>query len=159
MTREISQGRKATYYVGAIIMIIGGLMFFSTFVTFAMHFGDFDNFEDNAKSSMFRAFGGIGLLILGGIVMGVGRAGLAGSGAVLDPKQAREDLEPYSRMAGGMFKDALDESGISLGSAGRSQPDSSAERVVERVVMIKCPACATLNEEDSKFCQECGGKL
>jgi hypothetical protein len=87
MTRRISQGRKATYYVGAIIMVIGGLMFFSTFVTFAMHFGDFANFDDNAKSDMFRAFGGIALLILGGIIMNVGRAGLAGSGAVLDPKQ------------------------------------------------------------------------
>ena len=155
MTRRISQGRKATYYVGGVIMIIGGLMFFSTFVTFAMHFGDFDNFEDNARSDIFRAFGGMGLLILGGIIMGVGRRGLAGSGAVLDPKQAREDLEPYSRMAGGMFKDALDESGISLGSASRPGP----QKVVERVVMIKCPACGTLNEEDSKFCQECGDKL
>ena len=155
MTRRISQGRKATYYVGGVIMIIGGLMFFSTFVTFAMHFGDFDNFEDNARSDIFRAFGGMGLLILGGIIMGVGRRGLAGSGAVLDPKQAREDLEPYSRMAGGMFKDALDESGISLGSASRPGP----QKVVERVVMIKCPACAKLNEEDSKFCQECGDKL
>ena len=155
MTREISPGRKATYYVGVIIMIIGALMFFSTFVTFAIHFGDFDNFEDNAKSSMFRAFGGIGLLILGGIIMGVGRAGLAGSGAVLDPKQAREDLEPYSRMAGGMIKDALDESGISLGSAGRPGP----EKIIEKVIMLKCPACATLNEEDSKFCQECGDLL
>lgn len=155
MTRRISQGRKATYYVGGVIMIIGGLMFFSTFVTFAMHFGDFHNFEDNARSDIFRAFGGMGLLILGGIIMGVGRRGLAGSGAVLDPKQAREDLEPYSRMAGGMFKDALDESGISLGSASRPGP----QKVVERVVMIKCPACAKLNEEDSKFCQECGDKL
>lgn len=155
MTREISQGRKTTYYVGVIIMVIGGLMFFSTFVTFAMHFGDFNNFDDNARSSAIRAFGGMGLLILGGIIMGVGRRGLAGSGAVLDPKQAREDLEPYSRMAGGMVKDALDESGISLGSAQRPGP----EKIIERVIMIKCPACAKLNEEDSKFCQECGAKL
>ncbi len=159
MTRRISQGRKATYYIGGIIMVIGALMFFSTFVTFAMHFGDFDNFEDNARSNAIRAFGGMSLLILGGIIMGVGRRGLAGSGAVLDPKQAREDLEPYSRIAGGMIKDALDESGISLGSAGRPGSEAVAERVVERVVMIKCPACAKLNEEDSKFCQECGDKL
>lgn len=155
MTREISQGRKTTYYIGVIIMVIGGLMFFSTFVSFAMHFGDFDNFEDNARSSAIRAFGGMGLLILGGIIMGVGRRGLAGSGAVLDPKQAREDLEPYSRMAGGMIKDALDESGIRIGSAGRPGP----EKIIERVIMIKCPACGKLNEEDSKFCQECGDKL
>jgi len=47
-----------------------------------------------------------------------------------------------------MIKDALDEADISLGPA---EP--------EKVVMIKCPACGRLNEEDSKFCQECGGKL
>ncbi len=152
MTREISPGRKTTYYVGMVIMIVGGLMFFSTFVTFATHFGEFGNFVERAKSNMFRAFGGMGLLILGGIIMGVGRRGLAGSGAVLDPKQAREDLEPYSRMVGGMVKDAIDESGISLGSP-------HPKRIVEKVVMIKCPACGKLNEEDSKFCQECGDKL
>ena len=95
------------------------------------------------------------LMILGGIVAGIGRRGLAGSGAVLDPKKAREDLEPYSRMAGGMIKDALDESGIKLG-----QPNAAApEKIVEKVIMIKCPACGKLNEEDSKFCQECGHKF
>jgi len=62
-------------------------------------------------------------------------------------------------MTGGMIKDALDESGISLGSPGRSQPEALAERVAERVVTIKCAACAKLNEEDSKFCQKCGDKI
>jgi uncharacterized membrane protein YvbJ len=27
------------------------------------------------------------------------------------------------------------------------------------VVMLKCPACGKLNEDDSKFCQECGRAL
>lgn len=62
----------------------------------------------------------------------------------LIPEQARNDLEPYTRMAGGMLKDALDEADLNFG--GRA----------ERVVMIKCSACGKLNEEDSKFCQECG---
>jgi len=47
-------------------------------------------------------------------------------------------------MAGGMVKDVLDEANVNL--AGRP----------ERVVMIKCPSCGKLNEEDSRFCQECG---
>lgn len=55
--------------------------------------------------------------------MGIGRAGLAGSGVVLDPQRAREDLEPWSRMAGGMVKDTLDEAGISLGGSTRNEPD------------------------------------
>lgn len=122
-------------------------MFASVFVTFALHFGDFSNFESNAKSSMFRAIGGMGLLVIGQMIRGIGARGLAGSGVVLDPDKAREDLEPYSRMAGGMAKDALDEANIDLGARQ------------EKVVMIKCQNCGKLNQEDSRFCQECGKKL
>ena len=75
----------------------------------------FDNFEANARSSMARGVGGMALLIIGGFVRGIGARGLAGSGVVLDPEQARRELEPYSRMAGGMVKDALDEADVKLG--------------------------------------------
>ena len=81
----------------------------------------------------------------------VGARGLAGSGVVLNPGQARKDLEPYSRMAGGMVKDALDEADVNLGSGRSSKP--------EQVIMIKCRDCGKLNEEDSKFCQECGERM
>lgn len=147
MTKQISEQRKTAYYVGAILMGIGFLLFISVFFTAAMHFGDFDNFEGQARSFMFRAVSGMLMIIAGGIIRGIGARGLAGSGVVLDPEQAREELEPYSRMAGGMVKDVLDEANINLGG----KP--------ERVVMIKCPACGKLNEEDSKFCQECGQKI
>jgi zinc-ribbon domain len=148
MSKQVSEERQAAYYIGLVLMILGVLMFASTFFTFMMHFGDFQNFDANAKSDGFRAFGGMALLILGGIVRGIGSRGLAGSGVVLDPEKAREDLEPYTRMAGGMAKDALDEAGISL---GKTEP--------ERVIMVKCQACGKLNQEDAKFCQECGKKM
>jgi hypothetical protein len=145
--KQISEERKAAYYLGAALMVIGGLLFFSVFVTSAMNIGKFDNFEANARASMFRAIGGMALLIVGRIVRGIGARGMAGSGVVLDPEKAREELEPYSRMAGGMIKDVLDEANVNLGA----KP--------EKVVMLKCPACGKLNEEDSKFCQECGKKM
>ena len=147
MSRQISEGRKTAYYLGGVLMGIGGLMFISVFFTAAMHFGDFDNFEAQGRSFAFRAVGGMTLLIIGAIVRGIGAAGLAGSGVVLDPEKARDELEPYTRMAGGMVKDALDEADVHLGG----KP--------ERIVMIKCTACGKLNEEDSKFCQECGKQL
>ncbi len=87
------------------------------------------------------------LLFIGGIVRSAGARGLAGSGVVLDPQKAREDLEPYSRMTGGMLKDALDEADLHLGATS------------EKVIMIKCRACGQLNEDNSKFCQECGQPL
>jgi hypothetical protein len=144
MTKQISEERKTAYYLGMVLMVIGGLLFFSVFISAATNFGNFNNFEENARSSMLRAIGGMALLFLGGIIRGIGARGLAGSGVVLDPEKARGELEPYSRMAGGMVKDALDEANVSLGG----KP--------ERVVMIKCPACGQLNEEDAKFCKECG---
>lgn len=147
MAKHISEGRKIAYYIGMGLMVLGGILFVSTFVTFAMHFGDFSNFASNAKSEMLRAFGGMAFLIVGGIIRGIGAQGLAGSGVVLDPDKARQDLEPYSRMAGGMVKDALEEADVNLG------------RRPEKVIMIKCPSCGKLNEDDSKFCQECGKQI
>lgn len=147
MSEQISAERKTAYYLGAVLMGIGGLLFFSVFITGAMNFGNFTNFQADVRSSIFRALGGMALLVLGGTLRGIGARGLAGSGVVLDPQKARQELEPYSRMAGGMVKDALDEANLNLG--GKPQ----------QVVMIKCPACGKLNEVDSKFCQECGKKF
>ena len=103
--REIPNERKAAYYLGMGLMVIGVLLFVSNF------FGDI---------SPARALGGMGLVVAGGILRGIGARGLAGSGIILDPEQAREDVEPWSRMGGGMVKDALDESGIDIGN-GKGQ--------------------------------------
>jgi hypothetical protein len=147
MSQQLSQERKAAYYIGTGLMVIGGLLFISVFISGALHFGDFSNFEENTRSSMFRAIAGMVLLIVGGGIKGIAARGLAGSGVVLDPGQAREDLEPYSRMAGGMLKDALDEAGVNPGE----KPG--------KVIMLKCPACGKLSEENANFCQACGKKL
>ena len=92
MTKQISEGRKTAYYVGMGLMVIGGLMFLSVFITGAMNFGDFRNFESNARSSIFRGIGGMVLLLVGGFIRGIGARGIAGSGVILDPKQARSDF-------------------------------------------------------------------
>ena len=147
MKQPISEERQGAFYFGTALMVVGGVLFASVFITFAMHFGDFSNFESQAKSNAFRAISGMGLLMIGAIVRNIGARGLSGSGVMLDPEKAREDLEPYSRMTGGMVKDALDEADIDLGA--RQQ----------KVIMIKCQSCGKLNDEDSKFCRECGKKL
>lgn len=149
MSRRITSDRKFAYYLGSAMVGIGFVLFFSVFVTSAMNFGDFDDFDGQVRSSAMRAVLGMGLMIVGGFVRSVGAHGAAGSGVVLDPDQARRDLEPYSRQGGGMLKDALDEADIDLGGLGRTDPSGP-------VIMIRCRNCSTLNEEDSKFCQECG---
>lgn len=149
MTNNISSNRKGLYYFGMALIVVGLLLFGSTFVTAIARFGDFTDFTGQVQSSGMRAFGGIALCVVGGVLRTMGSRGLAGSGAVLDPEQARKDLEPYSRQMGGMVKDALDAADIRLGGGGGSA----------KVVMVKCRACGKLNEEDSKFCQECGKPL
>jgi hypothetical protein len=63
------------------------------------------------------------MFMSGSVLMVLGRAGLAGSGVVLDPERAREDLEPWARMAGGMMKDGLDEAGIVVGTPAGKRAD------------------------------------
>lgn len=148
MSRQISPERKAAYYFGMVLMIVGFILFLSVFVSSAANFGNFSNFEQRSSSAFTTAIIGMILVAVGRLIMTVGQRGAAGSGAILDPKQAREDLEPYSRQAGGMVKDALDEADIDLGSRER-----------ETVVKVRCRSCGTLNEEDAKFCKECGAAL
>ncbi|NQZ56827.1 MAG: zinc ribbon domain-containing protein [Lentisphaeraceae bacterium] len=148
MGKKISDERKAAYYIGMGISILGFILFISNFFIAASNFGNFNNFESRGQAMMFRAIGGMVLIIIGQVIASIGAKGLAGSGIKLDPEQARKDLEPYSRMAGGMVKDALEEADINLGG-GRS----------ERIIMIKCRGCSKLNEEDSKFCQECAAPI
>src|SRR5262245_5128886 len=131
MTRQISGQRRTAYYVGMVMTIVGFLLFASVFVTAYLDFGNVLTFESDSKSSMFRAGCGMALMIVGAITRGIGARGLAGSGVVLDPERARKDLEPYSRMAGGMVKDALEEANV---PGARS----------EKVVMIKCRSCGKL---------------
>jgi hypothetical protein len=110
--KKISQERKAVYYFGMFLIIIGFLTFGSLFLSAAMDSGDHSNFEDQDRSMALRGIIGMGMMIFGGVLMGIGSRGLAGSGVILDPEKAREDIEPWSRMAGGVIKDAIDETDL-----------------------------------------------
>lgn len=140
MTREVSAERKTAYYAGMALIALGLLVFVSTF------FGSHEPaFGEGPPPFFLRALLGMGLMVLGSIVQRVGARGLAGSGVVLDPTQAREDLEPYARMAGGLAKDALDEAGLA--------------RTTKTVVMLECAGCQRRNEADARFCSGCGRAL
>lgn len=78
MRGKISEERRVAYYFGLILMVIGVLLFVSVFVTAAIHFGDFSNFQADARSSIFRALGGMALVVFGAILRGLGARGLAG---------------------------------------------------------------------------------
>ncbi len=149
MTRQIPESRKTAFNIGTGLVALGGLLFGSSFIVFLIgmvsSMGGSGSPETFGIAFACLATVGMLLLVAGTIVRQIAAKGLAGSGVILDPAKARQELEPYTRMAGGMIKDALEETGLPTGS---KEP--------EKVVMIKCPTCGHLNEEDSKFCHECG---
>lgn len=138
MAPPITKQRKSIYYAGGICIMIGILIFASLFFFPPPPF---------SNSGPLRMGLTMILMVGGGILRIIGAAGLAGSGAILDPDQARRDLEPYSRQVGGMLKDVLDEANIAL-------PPSTAP-----IIMIKCRVCGVLSNEHARFCQGCGASL
>lgn len=149
MSRQISGGRQFAFYLGTVLQVLGVLLFLSIFVSAAsVAVSVFGDGGFSPPGSMFpRAIGGMVLMAVGRMIREIAKKGLAGSGLMLDPEQARQDLEPYSRMAGGMLNDALEETELNLG------------RQPEKLVVVKCRSCGTHNQEQAKFCQECGQKI
>ena len=141
MSKEISKNRKTLYYVGNGLTAIGFILFLSVFfVAFLNPFAMF-----GSSNPMANGFIGFILIIIGQFVSNIGARGAAGSGLILDPNQAREDLKPYSTQVGGMINDVLDEVDI--------KPES------KEVVKVRCQSCKTLNDEDAKYCKKCGATL
>lgn len=114
-------------------------------------------FGGDGTPNFGNAFFGFVLMIAGGAMMNVGRAGLRGSGIVLDPRGAREDLKPWNQAAGGMLDDTLAASPIvsraveNLGNSGAPKPEAQ--------IKVRCLKCGALNDEDAKFCDGCGAAL
>jgi hypothetical protein len=123
--RHITPERKALFRAGQIIAVLGLISFLSVFVSAALSFGDFTDFETRTRWMAIRAVIGMIMMIAGGVLTTIGVAGAAGSMLNLDPEKAREDLEPWARMSGGLTKASLDEMGVdvpkiasALGGAG-----------------------------------------
>lgn len=146
MSKEISKNRKMMYYAGNGVTILGVILFLSVFFTAFMNpFGMLGGMIEGSSNPMANGFVGFVLIIIGQLISNIGLKGKAGSGLILDPKQAREDLKPYSSQVGGMLNDVLDEVDLNV-------------KPIE-VVKIRCQTCKALNDEDAKFCKECGSEL
>ena len=67
---------------------------------------------EGCEGNAVRGIGGMLLMLDGTGLRSLGARGVAGSGLILEPDRARDYLWPFSRMAGGMAKDALKAAGI-----------------------------------------------
>lgn len=167
---EIKKSRKVTYYIGMGMMILGFILFISVFFSFASVFNNFSNgfnsstYIDSNFNAPYMGFNrgssfgfsftnpilGMILIIVGRIVMNIGAKGAAGSGLILDPEQSREDLKPFNEAKGGMINDVI--SNIDV-------VDKFVNPQEKEVIKVRCTNCKALNDEDAKFCKECGNAL
>ena len=153
--RSISPERKGLYTVGLVLQLLGALGFLISFFGFASSgMRAVDSFGQSGSPFSWWIGAAICMvaMMVGGAMRKVAARGVAGSGLVLDPDRAREDLEPWARMGGGMVRDALDETGI-LGQ------DAPLRATDGDVVKVRCRECRALNDEDANFCDTCGAKL
>jgi len=142
--RTISPERKTIYYTGTALMIVGAILFLSVFVSGIANFGNFDDFQGRVRAEGFRGLAGFLLIGIGQFLRVVGARGAAGAGVVLDPERARRDVEPWSRMAGGMVQDALDEAGLDV--AGQRGPALPFDEQLRRLHQLHQDGLLTKDE-------------
>ncbi|MDF2941761.1 MAG: hypothetical protein K0S01_619 [Herbinix sp.] len=147
---KITKQRKVTYYIGAGMMVLGFILFISVFFSVASMMSS-PSLDVGRFPSFSNAIFGMILIVAGGVVMNIGARGAAGSGLILDPDRAREDLKPFNEAKGGMINDVI--SNIDV-----------VDKIVnvreeKEIIKIKCRSCGSLNDEDAKFCKGCGKEL
>ncbi len=146
MSSKISNQRKVLYYIGIGIVVIGFILFMSSF------FVEMDTGYSMETPSFFkRGVLGMICMIVGLVLASIGRSGAAGSGFLLDPDKQREDLKPFNESKGRMINDVIENVDIL-----KNINQSSKEKGNIEVIKIKCRECRELNDEDAKFCKKCG---
>jgi len=75
---KITNTRKATYYIGTVMMVLGFILFISVFFSVAMFMNN--PFGSSKGPSFTNSILGMVLLIIGSIVKNIGAKGAAGSG-------------------------------------------------------------------------------
>lgn len=92
---DIPAERQLLYYIGMALMGLGALLFFAGFLAGASMFATMTIDLDAPRRMATLSTVAMLLLIAGGLLMRVGRYGAAGSGVILDPRKARQDLRPW----------------------------------------------------------------
>lgn len=148
---KLSRERRITYYLGMGMMALGFILFISVFFSFAGFMSNPQQLINGGGPLFTNAIIGMILMIAGSVVMNIGAKGAAGSGLLLDPEKAREDLKPFSEAAGGVINDAIGNIDIAKKFAGKGEE--------KEIIKIRCRNCGTLNDEDASFCKGCGKPL
>lgn len=117
----------------------------------------FSGIRASAGPNFATPFIGMIMIISGQFVANIGKNGLAGSGVILNPEQAREDLQPYNIAKGQMLSDSLEEvQAIKSITSALSDKTTQGENPSVPLIKVRCSSCKSLNDESSKFCNQCG---
>ena len=155
MSNKISNERKAIYYLGIFFVVTGFILFISGFLVV-----EDPGFSMGPPIFFKRAVMGMVCIVIGAILTTIGLRGMAGSGLILDPEKAREDLKPFNTAKGEMINDVLENIDVVQNLAnGFSDRTTSNESSTKEIVKIRCRECSALNEEDAKFCKACGKSM
>lgn len=154
------QRKKKMKIIGFITLIMGiSLIIAGIFFSIASlnSMGDFDN-------NNFMLFGGasVGCFFVGVVCIMVTimlfriayhreiiRYGYEETGMALDTASERA-VDGYGRIIG-KGSEAV---ARGIKSAGGIKLDVDSNK--EQIIMVKCKACGTLNDENAKYCDECG---
>ena len=146
---KITNTRKVTYYIGIVIMVVGFILFISVFFSVASFMND--PFGGRNSPPFKNSILGMVLIIIGSLIMNIGARGAAGSGLLLDPDKAREDLKPFNEAKGGMINDVISNIDI-IDNITKAHEE-------KEIIKIRCRNCTSLNDEDAKFCKSCGKEI
>ena len=126
---RISDNRRVVYSLGLAFTVLGALACFGA-LAYGMISAATGRFPNPLMVFLPFLFG-TGLFVAGGVLRAVGARGIAGSGLKLDPKEAREDLKPWSRMAGGMLEDAGIH--VDMGKSASAPPGPDFEETLRKL--------------------------
>lgn len=162
---QISSRRKLVFYAGRLITLVGLVFLLSIFFVgpFLLRTPSATELGGNGLTEVgrktvdviLRGLIGFFLIPIGIAIASFAKAGIAGSGMVLDPDQAREDVRPWSEMEGKILDDKLSQVGI----VKAMEKSLNAGQGAKEVVMVRCRACQALNDESAKFCDQCSQPL
>lgn len=155
---QVSDSRKSLHAFGTILVVIGAVAAIGGAISFMSSFGSPQNMfaESFPPKGFLIAGGGVLLTGIGRGLRSLGARGIAGSGLVLDPERAAHDLAPWAHTGGKLLRDAVDASGLVTGDDG-DMPAGSGGAGTR--VKVRCRECRTLNDEDARFCDQCGASL
>jgi ribosomal protein L40E len=150
--RQIPRERKMLYCVGLTLIGVGLVLILSPFARLIASFGTIDNFEDPATFEVFRAFGGLILLIVGRFLWHVAANGWTGLGILLNSEWPKKVADLQNGMNVRTARDALwDVDAVRRIEVHLQSTEHQASTV--------CRKCHAANTKSSQFCNQCGSAL